>query len=216
MPSATFLNLQHDKRERFIEAALDEFAAHPYDQASISRIVKRIGIAKGSLYQYFSNKHELFTWLVEEAGRRKLELVNTPPPEGTDLFARLAWMYRQGLTFIAREPRWARVALRATEPSQDPEVGRLREQHMLAGQAFLKTLLLEGQQEGSVRDDLDLDLAVPLVHALLSEGLMRAFLTRAGTHDPLDASVTSLSDDDAAASIGAALSLLARGIGRAR
>ncbi|MCA9716410.1 MAG: TetR/AcrR family transcriptional regulator [Myxococcales bacterium] len=215
MPRATFFNLPADKRQRIIEVALEEFAERPYDQASISRVVSRLGIAKGSLYQYFDGKRELFTWLVEEAGRKKLEAVSaTPPPTGADLYARLRWLYAQGLLFIAASPRWARVALRSVEPSLDPEISRLRASSEAAAQAFLREQLARGQEEGSVRGDLSLELVVPLVHGLLSEGLMRAFLARAGVTDPLDPAAQSLGREDALAVVDAALSLLERGLRR--
>ena len=51
MPRDTFLNLPDAKRKAITEAAVDEFAAYPYEQASINRIVANSGIAKGSFYQ---------------------------------------------------------------------------------------------------------------------------------------------------------------------
>ena len=52
----TFLNLPEAKQARIIEAALAEFADKGYPQASLNVIVARSGIAKGSLYQYFTDK----------------------------------------------------------------------------------------------------------------------------------------------------------------
>ena len=60
MPSQTFYNLPAKKRDRIIEVALAEFAYKDYNSASISHIVRQTGIAQGSLYQYFSNKKELY------------------------------------------------------------------------------------------------------------------------------------------------------------
>ena len=55
MPTTTFENLATAKREQFIQAALAEFAAHNYEVASVNRIVKALGIARGSVYQYFED-----------------------------------------------------------------------------------------------------------------------------------------------------------------
>lgn len=46
---STFTNLQAAKRQAIIDIAIEEFAAHPYATASVSHIVARAGIAKGSL-----------------------------------------------------------------------------------------------------------------------------------------------------------------------
>ncbi|MFT5685682.1 MAG: AcrR family transcriptional regulator [Myxococcota bacterium] len=213
MPRATFDNLPADKRSRFVEAALDEFSAHPYDQASISRIVARLGIAKGSVYQYFDGKAALFAWLVEEAGRQKFAIIRPEEaPSDVDMFGRLRWMYVQGLRFQASRPRWARIGLRVMEPSRDPAVGALRQKHNVAARAFLRDQLSAGQAEGSVRAGLDLDMMVPLIQSLLTEGLLRAFLSRAGVDDPLDPAVRELSEADAMAVVDAALDLLRQGL----
>ena len=73
MPKPTFENLPDAKRELIIQLAAEEFAAHAYRQASLSRIVARAGIAKGSVYQYFDNKLDLYRWLMtEELPRQKM------------------------------------------------------------------------------------------------------------------------------------------------
>ena len=46
MPKDTFFNLPEDKRTLICHVAIDEFAAHPFDQASINRIVARHGIGE--------------------------------------------------------------------------------------------------------------------------------------------------------------------------
>ncbi|MEM9491158.1 MAG: helix-turn-helix domain-containing protein, partial [Myxococcota bacterium] len=75
MPKATFHNLPADKRARIVEAATAEFARRGYDGASLSRIVTALGIAKGSLYQYFAGKLDLFETAVQAAGQLKLSHV---------------------------------------------------------------------------------------------------------------------------------------------
>ncbi len=61
----TFSNLPPEKQEKIVDAAVREFARHGYKKASINTIVRDAGIAKGSLYQYFHNKEELFVFIFE-------------------------------------------------------------------------------------------------------------------------------------------------------
>ncbi len=65
MPSETFHNLSSDKKEKLINYFLREFSVQPYDHASLTAVVKALGIAKGSIYQYFGGKQELFLYLAE-------------------------------------------------------------------------------------------------------------------------------------------------------
>jgi len=63
MPSPTFTSLSASKRSAFVARFLLEFSNNSFDEASISRVVKELGIAKGSVYQYFSGKLDLFLFL---------------------------------------------------------------------------------------------------------------------------------------------------------
>ncbi len=77
MPKQTFFNLQKQKQDAILDAAMDEFASFPYDKATIDNIVKKAGIPKGSFYQYFSNKEDVYRYLFEIISRektKKLEL----------------------------------------------------------------------------------------------------------------------------------------------
>lgn len=60
-----FLNLDQDKQDRIINAAIKEFAQKGYNQASTNEIVKEAGISKGLLFHYFGNKKQLFLFLFD-------------------------------------------------------------------------------------------------------------------------------------------------------
>lgn len=179
VPRPTFDNLPDDKRARFVDEALVEFATQPFDQASITALTRRLGIAKGSVYQYFDDKVGLFSWLLAEAGRRKLEAIGGALDSEGDVFERLGRAYVAGLRFWRVAPHWAALALQLDQPSKEPRLQALRAQARAGAIAWLRDLLQHGVDEGSVRADVDLDVAAHLVHAALSDGLLRAFLDRA-------------------------------------
>ncbi|EKN69259.1 TetR family transcriptional regulator [Neobacillus bataviensis LMG 21833] len=60
-----FLNLDQEKQDRIINAAIKEFALKGYDRASTNEIVKEAGISKGLLFHYFGNKRQLFLFLFD-------------------------------------------------------------------------------------------------------------------------------------------------------
>ncbi len=60
-----FLNLESEKQDRIINAAIKEFAQKGYDSASTNEIVKEAGISKGLLFHYFQNKKQLFFFLFD-------------------------------------------------------------------------------------------------------------------------------------------------------
>lgn len=60
-----FFNLDKEKQDRIINAAIKVFAQKGYDSASTNEIVKEAGISKGLLFHYFQNKKQLFFFLFD-------------------------------------------------------------------------------------------------------------------------------------------------------
>lgn len=67
MPSQRFHNLKQVKKRDFLKMAYKEFSLHSYEGASITRLVSDLKMAKGSIYQYFKDKDDLYNYLVEHA-----------------------------------------------------------------------------------------------------------------------------------------------------
>lgn len=65
MPTQTFFRLPQEKRERLTRAAWEEFSSVRFSEASINRIVRAARIPRGSFYQYFADKDDLFLYLLD-------------------------------------------------------------------------------------------------------------------------------------------------------
>lgn len=66
MPTKTFFNLNHEKKNRIIEVSKREFSKYSFYDTSINRIVKEAGISRGSFYQYFEDKEDLFIYILND------------------------------------------------------------------------------------------------------------------------------------------------------
>lgn len=75
MPSATFFNLPEEKREKLMSAARQEFVRMPYESVSINRIIQTAEIPRGSFYMYFTDKEELFRYLLQGYARTLADAV---------------------------------------------------------------------------------------------------------------------------------------------
>lgn len=83
-------NMDEAKRDRIINAALEEFADHGFKKASTNNIVKNAGISKGLLFHYFENKESLYEYLEKYVVNTVIEtLENEIDWEETDFFNRL-------------------------------------------------------------------------------------------------------------------------------
>ena len=83
MIKRTFYNLPEQKRQRIIDAIVEEFSSSSTEKVSINRIVKAANISRGSFYQYFDDKVNLvevltksFVDLSIEGANKALEYSN--------------------------------------------------------------------------------------------------------------------------------------------
>ena len=75
MPTQTFFNLSKEKRKVLIDAAFKEFSRASLADASIANIIKEACIPRGSFYQYFEDKADIFFYILEEYNKHNREKV---------------------------------------------------------------------------------------------------------------------------------------------
>ena len=137
MPSTTFYNLPAEKRERLLSAARAEFARAPYEEASVNRMIRAAGIPRGSFYMYFTDKEELFRFLMETYSGMLSDWMGAQlARNGGDLFAAFLALF----DFIR--------ANRESVPFQELAAILHRNRQMQPG------LLLEGLRPGAVLERL--------------------------------------------------------------
>ncbi|SEN73546.1 DNA-binding transcriptional regulator, AcrR family [Mesobacillus persicus] len=54
------------RRAKILEAARAVFIEHGYERATMKHVMDAAGVSRGGLYQYFSNKEELYEAILEE------------------------------------------------------------------------------------------------------------------------------------------------------
>jgi TetR/AcrR family transcriptional regulator len=169
VPKETFFNLPAEKRQLFLDVAIAEFAANDYKNASVSNIVARAGIAKGSFYQYFDDKRALYFYLLQlGAEEKKRFLAEAQPPDpNMKLFDYLHWLVHQGARFDLSRPGLAQVAYRALitdRPFGDEAFGQM----VQMAREFYRGLVRRGIAEGSIDVNIDVDLAVYVFGSLFN------------------------------------------------
>lgn len=170
MPKQTFLNLPEEKRKAFIEIALDEFANNDYNNASVSKIVAKAGIAKGSVYQYFEDKQDLFLFLLDFANQEMLaHVIQTPPPDpNVNFFETLRWQMSVTVQAAVKFPVHAKLARRAyTSPL--PFHDAVLEKTKKVRAEHFQELVARAQSAGHLNSQLDLAVVSFMVQGLMSD-----------------------------------------------
>ncbi|MBN1430407.1 MAG: TetR/AcrR family transcriptional regulator [Anaerolineae bacterium] len=169
MPKQTFFNLPEDKQRLIEEVAVDEFAGRGYAAASISQIVSRAGIAKGSFYQYFEDKHDLFMHLVNRVTEEKHAYFKDcrPPDPGIDFFANLRWMFEAGFAYAAAQSRLNQAVSRVLF-GEGLFMGEMfKEARQASAQMFVE-MLQQAAERGDIDANVDPTVAAFAVETLLN------------------------------------------------
>ncbi len=75
MPTKTFFGLPKEKQDRLLMAARKEFSRVPIYESSIANIVKYAEIPRGSFYQYFEDKEDLFFYYVDSLKAEEKDII---------------------------------------------------------------------------------------------------------------------------------------------
>ncbi len=163
MPKQTFFNLPAEKRNTIINAAIDEFAEYGLENASTNRIVANSGISKGSFYQYFEDKKDIFMYLLTVLEREKMEYFKSkrPPSMHMDTFQYFRWMVKTGMEFHSAYPRMVQAVSRVMfgEGLYYKNFANIRERSMQG----LRAVIREAIERGEVDPSVDADLAVMIM-----------------------------------------------------
>jgi TetR/AcrR family transcriptional regulator, cholesterol catabolism regulator len=156
-----------DREDRFsdswrwrtiLDAAASMFATHGYEATSISHIADRVGITKASVYHYIDTKDDLLYHVLVEIHdshlRRFQEYAQVP---GGPLERLRAFIEGHAKVNIAEIDRGAVFYLNFDSLSESRRAEILDRRRQF--DSFLRGLLAEGQRDGVVRADLDVELA---------------------------------------------------------
>lgn len=168
MPKETFYNLIDEKREKIEQVAMDEFADNGFLGGSINRIIDNAGIAKGSFYQYFDNKEDLYLHISSLIVAYKMVFINEEMKKYAhgDFFSILRGMYMAGLRFAKAHPRALKIGNDMLKHKDLPIYERLMDQSKGKSVDIFEQFIGQGIESGVLRDDLDIAFISHMMTAL--------------------------------------------------
>ncbi len=106
MPKQTFINLPKKKKDNILNEAMLEFGHYGFDLASIQRIIEQSGISRGSFYQYFEDKADIFGEVLIEISARKMKYLEPvlESKEEYGLFELIEKLVMQAVEFGMDDP----------------------------------------------------------------------------------------------------------------
>ena len=155
MPKETFFKLKDEKKLKLTEAFLREFSLNSYDEASITSVVKELGIAKGSVYQYFNDKLDLFMYLVGESNKVKLQYIEQIKREDfEDYWAYFRTLFSEGVKFDLENPLQSHFLHNLPNNLNSPSIKEIYDQFLNQITSAFENMVQYEIDNGNFRDDL--------------------------------------------------------------
>ena len=180
MPKQTFLNLPEEKRQGIVNAAIEEFAEFGFEASSINRMVASSGISKGSFYQYFEDKMDVFKYLMDVIAKEKTDyyMGKHPPNAHLDTFEYFRWMVKTGMEFNSAYPRLVQAISRVLLVDGLYYGRDFAEYHKMSTDGITK-MIKQAMKNGELDPSVDVELAVIIMETwtnaistyILNEGM---------------------------------------------
>jgi AcrR family transcriptional regulator len=165
-----FANLPAQQQQAILRAALQEFAAHGFHDASLNRVIEAAGISKGSLYYYFDDKEDLYAYVAQvELEQLFTRLGPFPVPGDADadaFWSTVAGYYLRLMTALIESPQLATLIRGWLAAAGNPALQRAQEKMEQAVLPWMTQTLATGQRAGAVRTDLPATLLMAVIFGM--------------------------------------------------
>lgn len=109
-----FENLPEEKKNRILDACIEEFALNGYDKASTNSIVKKAEVSKGIIFHYFGNKKTLFLYIFDYCLNDLVDkYYSARETEPKDIFERIMWISISKMRITQEKPFMSRLVFSA-------------------------------------------------------------------------------------------------------
>ena len=160
--NSLFKSLKVEKQERIINAAIKEFVQSGFDKASTNEIVKEAGISKGSLFNYFNNKKDLYFYLIEHSVQVVEKIYDLIDLNEPDIFIRLEKLGFKKLEIQRKYPQVFDFLFSLTQEESDEVRKEIKQKiDSIFNQGI--ALVYEKIDYSKFRDDIDIQKAIEIL-----------------------------------------------------
>lgn len=138
-------------RNRLLATAARHFARDGLERTSIDAIASGAGVAKGTVYNYFRSKDDLFAEIIAEGARRAVQRYTANPMAGSTR-DRLRGLAEADVQVVREQEPFQQVVIREALAFR-PETYPLVIGHLAPFVAAVTQALAEGVAAGEVRTD---------------------------------------------------------------
>jgi len=166
VPKDTLEKIKPAKREKLLREAAKLFAERGYNQTDMAELASRAGVAKGSLYNYFESKEELYLYVARDGLRRSRQAVYGELDPEWDVYRQLGHIFARGAAFARSHPEYLILYLNISSAGMEPFAEQLSLEVEKFTADHLKAVLARDMGRGLVRPDLEVKQAAFWINSL--------------------------------------------------
>jgi TetR/AcrR family fatty acid metabolism transcriptional regulator len=159
---------KNSKYHRILEAAVKVFARQGFRQSTVAQIAREAGVADGTIYLYFKNKDDILVNFFSFKAKQVFDCFRAQVDRGADSAQKLRNLVRVHLGEFQRDPDMAVVYQIETHQSSRLAEVQIREMARMY-QGILAEIVEQGQQEGSIRQNLNVGLVKRFILGAVEE-----------------------------------------------
>lgn len=166
MPKDTFNKIPEEKRDRLLLEAAKLFAEKGFNETDMNGLAKKAGVSKGSLYDYFDSKTDLYLYVCRDGLEKSRQAVYSDIKPEWDIFTQVERMFKKGVEFAAANPEYVALYLNVSSSGMEKFADELSKEVEQYTAQHLKKLIKDGMKDGLVRPDVDVNLAAFIINSL--------------------------------------------------
>lgn len=180
LPNTTFFNLSEGKKELIISSAMEEFSTANYNAASINQICKKSNIAKGSFYQYFKDKLDLYVFIMTIAIEEKIRFFSIAIERDQELaiLEQIRILFIKGIEFSRAYPLYADLGNQFSKEIDEKvksaviKEGKKQSEHLFI--KMIESAKIKGEIDNNI-DSLSLSMILESLYNAVNKYMLNEF-----------------------------------------
>ncbi|MUV36717.1 Fatty acid metabolism regulator protein [Lentibacillus sp. JNUCC-1] len=147
---------KEERRVKILQAALECFSQKGYYASKVDDIVQYSNMSKGSIYNYFSGKEDIFISILQHETQKAHAVMDAKLKEISSPLEQLRYWIKSDIPYDPTKKKLMRVHIEFWLYSTDsPEVQHVLKDRFDFNFEKVKDIIIAGQKQGEIKADID-------------------------------------------------------------
>ncbi|MFP4021849.1 MAG: TetR/AcrR family transcriptional regulator [Halanaerobium sp.] len=143
--------MAQETKDRIREAAVELISRKGFFNTRMQEIADEAGLAVGTIYNYFSSKDEVLSYIFKNEMQRRMEYMSELKKENLTIKEFLNKFLTRHFSLLAKNPHLGRILVREKDFSRGKKSGKIKE-HMNSMINMLEMIFEIGVKRGEIKD----------------------------------------------------------------